>query len=249
MTSDVQPEGGRPGPVASGDSDLQTFTLESLSSAVNYHTWLCDLVRPFLGDDPLEIGSGMGDYAATWVATGQERITVSDVDARRRARLEQRFADEPRVMVRDLDVFAPGSGSYSALVGINVLEHIEDDSGALRSAHQLLRAGGKVVIFVPAFPFAMSRFDRSVGHYRRYRRASLRRAFSDAGLQVELLHYVNAPGLLAWFAGMRLLRMTPQDGVTVRLWDRAVVPVARGVESRIRLPFGQSLIAVGSTGT
>ena len=64
-------------------------------------------------------------------------------------------------------------------------------------------------------------------------------------MRVERLHYVNAPGLLAWFAGMRVLRMTPQDGPTVRLWDRFVVPAARAVEGRVRLPFGQSVFAVG----
>ena len=158
----------------------------------------------------------------------------------------QRFAGDPRVRVRDVDLVTPYEGSHSALVALNVLEHIEDDIGALSAAHRLLRPGGKVVMFVPAFPFAMSRFDRAVGHYRRYRRASLTRAFDAADLTMERIHYVNAPGLLAWFVGMRLLRMTPQDGWSVRLWDRFVIPVARAFESRVRPPFGQSLFAVGS---
>ena len=65
-------------------------------------------------------------------------------------------------------------------------------------------------------------------------------------MTTERIHYVNAPGLLAWFVGMRLLRMTPQDGWSVRLWDRFVIPGARAFESRVRPPFGQSLFAVGS---
>ncbi len=101
-------------------------------------------------------------------------------------------------------------------------------------------------MFVPAFPFAMSRFDRAVGHYRRYRRGTLTRVFEAANLRMERIHYVNAPGLLAWFVGMRLLRMTPQDSWSVRLWDRFVIPVARAFESRVRPPFGQSLLAIGS---
>jgi len=43
------------------------------------------------------------------------------------------------------------------------------------------------------------------------------------------------------------MKMTPQDGPTVRLWDRAVVPVARAIEDRVRPPFGQSVFAVGRT--
>lgn len=228
-----------------GDSALQSCTLESLTSAVNYHEWLTDLVRPHLGDDPLEIGSGLGDYAQTWLDTGLPRITVSDRDPSRFAHLESRFETDDRVTVRDIDVFDAPRSSFSSLVAMNVLEHIDDDVAALRSAHTLLGPGGKVVMFVPAFPFAMSRFDRAVGHYRRYTVDSLDRAYRAAGLAPESVQYVNAPGLLAWFVGMRLMRMTPTDGPTVRLWDRAVVPVARRVERRVRAPFGQSVLAVG----
>lgn len=229
----------------SGDSQLQTFTLESLASAVRYRGWLCDLVSPYLGDDPLEVGSGLGDYAATWLAGGRPRITVSDADPGRRAALERRFAADDRARVLDLDLFAPFDAAYSSLVAINVLEHIEDDVRALAAAHRLLRPGGKVVVFVPAFPIAMSRFDREIGHFRRYRRASLSRTFALAGLRLERLHYVNAPGLLAWIVGMRLLRMAPKDGPALRLWDATVVRLTRAAESRRTPPFGQSLLAVG----
>ena len=235
-----------PTTTVAGDSALQSLALESLTSAVNYQAWICELIRPYLGDDPLEIGSGIGDYAATWVEGGQPHITVSDAEPSRETVLLDRFAGDPRVTVRALDVFAPYDGSHSSLVATNVLEHLEDHVGALRGAHRLLRPGGKVAIFVPAFPFAMSEFDRKIGHFRRYRRATLRSAFEGAGLRVDSIRYVNAPGLFAWFVGMRLLRMTPKDGPTVRLWDRLVVPVARRVERRVRPPFGQSLLAIGS---
>jgi SAM-dependent methyltransferase len=232
-------------PAVLGDSELQSFTLESLTSAVNYHRWLTDLAEPYLGDSPLELGSGLGDYATTWAAQPGRHVTVTDADPSRDAHLRRRFAGDPRVQVRTLDISAPYQGNHSCLVAMNVLEHIEDHVAALRSAHTLLRPGGFVVMFVPAFELAMSRFDRQVGHVRRYTIGSLREAYRQADLEVGRIHYVNAPGLLAWVAGMRLLRMTPQDGPTVRLWDKVAVPVARAVEQRMRPPFGQSVFAVG----
>lgn len=228
-----------------GDSGLQSQTLEDIASAVNYHRWLRDLARPFLGADPLEFGSGLGDYAEAFVAEGVPRFTVTDADPSRIEALGRRFAHEDRVDVRALDVTDVGLGDHSSVVAFNVLEHIPDDAAALRGAAGLVRNGGAVIMLVPAFPFAMSDFDRRVGHVRRYRRADLRAAFEAAGLEVEKLHYVNAPGLPAWFVGMRLLRGTPTDGPMLRFWDAAVVPMARRVESRLRAPFGQSLFAVG----
>jgi hypothetical protein len=40
-------------PPVLGDSQLQSETLESLTSAVRYHAWLTSLASPFLGDHPI----------------------------------------------------------------------------------------------------------------------------------------------------------------------------------------------------
>jgi SAM-dependent methyltransferase len=233
-----------PAPRALGDSALQSQTLEALASAVNYHGWLTDLAVRHLGDHPLELGSGLGDYASTWLAAGVPEITVTEVDPGRLGVLHDRFRDDRRVHVRLLDVLDPPPAEHSAFVAFNVLEHIPDDVRALRGAARLVRPGGNVVVFVPAFEFAMSRFDRAVGHVRRYTRAQLRTTLEAAGLVVDDVRYVNAPGLLAWFVGMRLLNMTPGDGPLLRLWDRVVIPTARTLEQRFGAPFGQSVFAL-----
>jgi SAM-dependent methyltransferase len=225
---------------------LQHSVLEALEGARNYNDWVASLVLPYLGDDPLEIGSGTGVYAELWLGMGVERLTVTDLDPELVARLRERFAEDARVRVEQLDLLgAPSSGAHSAVVALNVLEHVEDDAAGLRAAAGLVRPGGAVAVFVPAFAFAMSRFDRAIGHHRRYTLASARAAFEGAGLAVEELRYVNAPGLIAWTIGMRLLRMSPREGLVLRSWDRAVVPPARALERRVRVPFGQSVLAVG----
>ena len=102
--------------------------------------------------------------------------------------------------------------STPAVVAYNVLEHIPDDVSALKSFAGLLRPGGRVVLIVPAFPFAMSAFDREIGHQRRYRRQVLSDRLRDAGLDVEVCRHINGPGLLAWFVTCRLLRGRPREG-------------------------------------
>jgi hypothetical protein len=231
-------------PKALGDSALQSQTLESVASAVHYHDWLTSLALSHLGDHPIELGSGLGDYASTWLDHGVPEITVTEVDPSRLALLKDRFAGDPRVHARSIDVFHVEPAQHSAFVAFNVLEHIPDHVGALRAGHTLVRPGGAVIMFVPAFEFAMSPFDEKVGHVRRYTKRQLRSAMTEAGLEVQEVKYVNMPGLLAWFVGMRLLKMTPGEGPLLRLWDRVVVPIARRLESRVSAPFGQSVFAV-----
>jgi SAM-dependent methyltransferase len=238
----------------SGDTNLQSEVLEDLTDAVNYQRWLADLTRPYLGDNPIELGGGIGDYAAAWLADppgdqgrGVPRITVTEADDSRFKVLAERFVDDERVTVRQLFLPASERAGHSAAVALNVLEHLEDDVEALRSVAGLVRPGGAIVLIVPAFPFAMSRFDRSIGHFRRYTVGSLRAALEGAGLRVEQIRYINPIGLVNWYLACRLLRMTPRNGVPLRAYDRLVVPLARRLERSWRPPFGQSVFVVART--
>ena len=242
----------------SGDTRLQSTVLESLSSAVRYRRWLADLARPYLGEHPIEIGSGNGDYAAEWVRTSDRQppivsFTATEADEERAAALARRFAGHPVVRTRPLLV---GDGrptadsgpvgvepAHTAAVAYNVLEHIADDVGAVRAMARLVRPGGAVVVLVPAFPSAMSRFDVAIGHYRRYTRRTLRETLTSGGLDIELLRYVNPIGLVSWYVTVKGLGVWPDDGWLLRLYDRLVVPIARAVDHE-KVPFGQSLFAV-----
>lgn len=239
---------GAPMADITGDSRLQSSTLEDVGAASHYREWLVSLAFDHLGDDPVEIGSGHGEYAAEWLPRVRT-FTATDASPERVQVLRTRFAEDPRVSVRRLLLpFGDSStvdARHSSALAYNVLEHIPDDVGALRSMASLVRPGGAVVVFVPAFPMLMSDFDRAVGHVRRYRRAGLRSVFEQAGLEVERLHHVNWAGFFAWLLMMRLLRGAPKDGFALRLYDRCVVPAVRLSERLVRPPYGQSLLAIG----
>jgi SAM-dependent methyltransferase len=229
-----------------GDTKLQSEVLEDLSDAFRYRRWLAGMALPYLGDDPLEVGSGLGHYALEWLPSVR-RFTATEADPARLVALKERLGNQPNVTVRELMLPAEDNGTHSAVVAFNVLEHIPDHVGALRGMAGLMRPGGKVVLLVPAFPSAMSRFDREIGHVQRYTRASLGAALTEAGLKIEVLHYVNPIGLLSWYVMVKGLRMTPRNGVMLRVYDRLVVPVARWMERRGGAPFGQSVFAIAST--
>ncbi len=228
-----------------GDTNVQQETLEDLLAAPNYRAWLTSLAAPYLGAHPIELGSGLGHYAEDWLAGGLEKITVTEADEGRLQYLRDKFAGDDRVSVRTIDLDHPLEGSYSAFVSFNVLEHIPDDVAALRAARGLVEPGGYVVSFVPAFPALMSDYDRSIGRVRRYKLAEMAQRLEAAGLESVRLQYVNAPGFLAWWLGMRILRRKPTDGAALRIWDSQVIPRTRKIESKRRgVPFGQSVFSV-----
>jgi 2-polyprenyl-3-methyl-5-hydroxy-6-metoxy-1,4-benzoquinol methylase len=229
--------------LVAGDAAVQSEVLENLSLAVNYREWIVELSRPWLGSSPLEVGSGTGDYAQAWADHGLG-ITASEADPVRLAELRRRFGHSSAVAVRELAIPIDEDAEYSGVVAINVLEHIEDDVAGLRTFARLSRPGGHVVLFVPAFAFAMSDFDREVGHFRRYRRRGLTETLEAAGLEPVVVHYVNSVGLFGWMVLVKMLKGRPRDGIALRILDKGVIPVLRRLESRLRPPFGQSLFAV-----
>jgi hypothetical protein len=90
----------------------------------------------------------------------------------------------------------------------------------------------------------MSRFDRLIGHHRRYTRRTLGAALTAAGLRIDQLRYVNSVGLVSWFLLMRCARMIPRDGPALRCYDATVIRSVAWVERFVRPPFGQSVLAV-----
>jgi SAM-dependent methyltransferase len=81
------------------------------------------------------------------------------------------------------------SDSFDAVVALNVLEHIENDSAALVQIHRLLKPNGVVVLEVPAGPHLYDAYDKALLHFRRYDMVSLRQKVLKANLHpVRLSH-------------------------------------------------------------
>jgi len=230
------------------DESLEDM-LDSLSGADNYVAYIDDLCRPHFSGRILEIGAGNGDLTA--VFGEHHRVTATDISDRLLGQLRGRFAGHDRIDVKSYDalvddaVEGEASGVYGAAVMINVLEHLDGDVEVLRRIADQLVPGGTLIVFVPAFEFLYSGFDRSIGHHRRYRRSTLDRAFADAGLRPVGSRYVNLPGWFAWLLMVRLLDRPPTNPKLVKLYDRLVMPAVRWIEQRVTPPFGQSVFGVG----
>ena len=85
--------------------------------------------------------------------------------------------------------------------------------------------------------------DRHLGHYRRYHRPELRAKLEGAGFDVLALRYFDLPGVVPWLIINRWLRATEFNRTLAWVYDCAVVPLARAIET-IPPPFGKNLIAV-----
>jgi 2-polyprenyl-3-methyl-5-hydroxy-6-metoxy-1,4-benzoquinol methylase len=232
-------------PLSPADADRELIdTLDNLDGADQYAQWIYALVEPHLGKDVLEAGAGHGTF--TELLRDSRRIVACDPSERCAELLRDRFRSDANVEVVRTDLRgAVGEGPFDSVVMINVLEHVEDDGAALRDAYSGLKSGGRLILWVPAMERLYSDLDRRIGHHRRYHLKQLRRLLGDAGFEPAELRYVNALGALGWWVMAKQLGRRPTSAASVQLFDRVVVPVQRRLDERTRLPWGQSLFAVG----
>ncbi|MGH3517270.1 MAG: class I SAM-dependent methyltransferase [Haloechinothrix sp.] len=220
-------------------------TLESGGSdQPRYRRYQYELISPHCGRSVLEVGAGLGEFAAQFRAL--DRLVVTDVDPGAVGQMRRRFADRPEVEVRQLDVDHQLTldRRVESVVAINVLEHIADDAGALRSLAGLVEPGGSVVLWVPGYQQLYGEFDREVGHVRRYTPTTLADAVRRSGLELEMVKPVNLLGGIAWWLAVRKGGSGSPNPKLVAIYDRWVVPVSRALERRVRVPFGQSVLCV-----
>jgi SAM-dependent methyltransferase len=215
--------------------------------APNYNAWLGTLLRAHLGRRVLEVGAGIGTITRQ-ILPGRELVIALEAEKLYATQLAETFRNDSRVKVIDapvesIDWSRMAGERVDSIVLSNVLEHIEDDSAAVRNLRTALQPGGNVVILVPALPVLFGTLDEAVGHYRRYMPRSLRSVIERNGFRVERLDWLNLLGIPGWLLNGRVLRRRVIPSAQLRAYDRIAPFIAR-VESMFRLPIGMSLLAV-----
>lgn len=221
--------------------------LEALSELGNYQRWIASMFIPYLGSHAVEFGAGIGAISQ-WLVPEVERMDLVEPSPNLIDRLGERFAHETRVKIisdsLENYVEAQPEGCLDSAVLVNLLEHIEDDAGAVGLIKKILRPGGYLLVFVPALPFLYSSMDKRLGHHRRYTRNSLAAVARCAGLGIVTLRYFDIFGVLPWWLVNTLGQKEKFDVGMARLYDRVAVPLARRIESMIAPPVGKNLLMI-----
>ena len=82
--------------------------------------------------------------------------------------------------------------SFELAVSLDVIEHLQDDLGALRELHRVVAPGGGLLVTVPAYPWLWSGHDEVNHHHRRYTRRSLQSVAERAGWRQVRTTYFNS---------------------------------------------------------
>lgn len=206
----------------------------------NYQNWIADLFAKCGGGARQVLDYGCGTGALThrfFMLTSVRPIgieidcTLAEVARSKRFEVFSTLQDCPR--------FA------DLIFSSNVLEHIEDDEKSLAQMFQKLVPGGRLALFLPAFPILWSKMDDRVGHYRRYKVADIQAKLRACGFVVERAHYADSMG---FFITLLYKILPTSDGnpnnSSLRLYDRFLFPISRLLDNFTRRILGKNVFVI-----
>lgn len=206
--------------------------LEVMLEAKRYNAFLADLVVAHRSGTSavLDFGAGIGTFSEMVRDRGLN-VTCLEIDAYQSDILRGKGFD----VVRDSADLSDESFDY--VFSLNVFEHIEDHKAAMVECARILRPGGVVFTYVPAFQVLFGDMDRKVEHYRRYTRASLADLAHSADLELLQTRYVDVAGFFASLVYNAISRGSGDINTgSIKVYDRFIFPVSR-IADRATQPF------------
>jgi SAM-dependent methyltransferase len=159
-----------------------------------------------------------------------------------------------RLAQTDLTALPFADNSFEIVTALDVVEHVEDDVGALREIARVLRPGGVLLMSVPAYRFLWSSHDVALHHKRRYTTHSMEPRLRKAGLTPVKLTYLLAflfPAIALYRLADRLRqpRGEPKAHLVaipsvINRFLIALQEAELSLARRINLPFGVTLFCV-----
>lgn len=217
-----------------------------LADAENYNAWIYQQIAPYIGQRVLDIGCAIGNITQFYL--DRERIIGLDVVDESLDMVRTRFADHPNFEAHLVDITTPALQQFKrenldTVVLLNVLEHIDDDIGALRNIHDVLMPGGRLLLLVPVIKALYGSMDKADHHFRRYSRAELNYKLRAASFEIEHQKYFNALGIAAWYFTNHVLRRSMAAPTQYSIFDR-LVPILSRLEAIHPPPVGLSLVTI-----
>ena len=199
------------------------------------------MVKRSIEDKILEVGAGIGSFTNNYKNKFSD-ITLTELDPHNITRLKQKFRDT-KIKISS-HYTSQIEEKFNTILYMNVLEHIEDDKEEVNIAVSKLNQGGHLIILVPAHNELYSKFDKEIGHFRRYKVDFFNQLNID-NVEIIKLQYIDCSGYFLYYLNKFFFKNEVYPSLLkIFIWDKIFTPLTIILDKLLNYRYGKNVLCV-----
>ncbi len=216
------------------------YELEYFDSAYNFRNYQISLVKKYLKGNSVEVGPGKGELV-NYYKKYLSSIRLIEPNYKLFSFLKKKYKNK-RIKIENKTIYKV-KNKFQTVMYFDVLEHIKKDLNEVRQAQKKLAKNGYLIISVPAHQIFYNKFDKSVGHFKRYNKKDFKKISIETNLKIEKIIYYDSFGLLLLILN-KLFNFSNKDLKSkVKIWN-FFIPFSRFIDLITFNRFGKSLLCI-----
>ena len=215
--------------------------LEIFDQAKIFQKYIYLIIKKYLKDNILEVGAGIGSFTRSYFHN-HKNIHLSDLDQNNCNILKEKFNDNDIKI--DSKKISEINLNFNTIIYFSVLEHISEDKKEIELALSRLNLGGHLIILTPAHQDLYSKFDKAIGHLRRYD-ADFFSSNNYKNAKIKKLIYLDALGYILYFFNKIFFKEEVYPSkMKIFLWDKIFTPITIIFDYITRYKFGKNVLCI-----
>ena len=169
--------------------------LENFDKATVWRKYVYFEIKKFIIGNTLEVGAGIGSFTNNYKHL-VKNLTLSELDEENFQYIKKKFENENIKITNSLTENI--NESFDTIMYLNVLEHIKDDIEEINQAYKKLNKNGHLIILVPAHNKLYSKFDKEIGHHKRYEMEFFKN-ININNSEISKIIYLDATGYFLYY--------------------------------------------------
>ena len=218
------------------------WELNFFDQSSNFRKYQNEFIFKHIGDYVAEVGPGNGENLLSY-KDKVKKIDLFEPSLNLYNNLLKKFELENNITFIN-EFFSVKENKYDTIMYLDVLEHIKNDKEELLNAYKSLKINGKLIINVPAFEHLYSKFDKDVGHYRRYSKKTFLNLINYLSpSSYKMIYYDNIGYFLSLVSKIFSTDYKKNFEQKINFWNK-LIPISKIIDKVIFHSFGKSLIVI-----
>ncbi len=215
--------------------------LEVFDKANFWRKYVHLLIQRYLKEVILEVGAGIGSFTYNYKDNFKD-ITLTELDKKNNFELKKRFKNSKIKISKSFT--SNIKKKFNTIMYMNVLEHIKNDKKEIKFALEKLNQDGHLIILVPAHNKLFTKFDKEVGHHRRYD-ISFFKNLSLGKCELKELYYLDCMGYFLYYLNKIFFKNeTYPSEFKVFIWDKVFTPFTLILDKLLNYKFGKNILCI-----